>query len=196
MLRCIYLVVGASGTGKTTIVNRLVEQYGLRAVCSYTTRPPRYQGEQGHIFVSDAEFDKLNNIVAFTEYDGYRYGAKAEQIDSSDIYVIDPDGITYFCQNYIGEKEIRIIFICATEEERKKRMLRRGDSEKVVESRIELDKKVFYNMKDRFSLGVYNDSLERAIEVIVDYIKNYDRKPVAQAPCFSYGVSGAVVGFH
>lgn len=34
----------------------------------------------------------------------------------------------------------------------------------------------------------------------IDYIfvghTHIDRKPVAQAPCFSYGVSGAVVGFH
>ena len=26
--------------------------------------------------------------------------------------------------------------------------------------------------------------------------ENYDRKPVAQAPCFSYGVSGDIAAFH
>ena len=53
MGNCIFLIVGCSGSGKTTITEQLEQKYGLKAIQSYTTRQPRYDGETGHIFVSD-----------------------------------------------------------------------------------------------------------------------------------------------
>lgn len=80
-LKNIYLIVGPSGSGKTTIANELKATYGYKAVESYTTRPPRYEGERGHIFVSDEEFDALGPIIErtqqslehATEYIGFLY---------------------------------------------------------------------------------------------------------------------------
>ena len=98
----IYLIVGKSGTGKTTMVNRL-QNLGPQ-VQSYTTRPKRSEDETGHIFVTDEEFDKLQNICAYTEYNGYRYAATQEQVDDATFYVIDPEGVWYFVDHYKGEK--------------------------------------------------------------------------------------------
>ena len=44
--KCI-CIVGKSGTGKSTLVNKLKFKYNLTSVESYTTRPPRYENEQG-----------------------------------------------------------------------------------------------------------------------------------------------------
>ena len=85
----IVLVVGESGSGKSTICNLLTTRYGLKQVESYTTRPMRYEGESGHTFVNDAEFDALDNMCAYTVFDGYKYGATQEQVDNADLYVID-----------------------------------------------------------------------------------------------------------
>ena len=57
----IYLIVGCSGSGKTTIVNSLENKYGLKSIQSYTTRPKRSDDETGHIFISDEEYDKLED---------------------------------------------------------------------------------------------------------------------------------------
>ena len=46
----LYLLVGPSGSGKTTVANWLEKEYNLRQVNSYTTRPPRFSNEPGHIF--------------------------------------------------------------------------------------------------------------------------------------------------
>ena len=62
----IYLIVGRSGSGKTTIAEELERKYGLKSIQSYTTRPKRSDNETGHIFVSDEEFDKLTDMVAYT----------------------------------------------------------------------------------------------------------------------------------
>ena len=40
----LFLFVGRSASGKTTIANILEEKYGHKQVQSYCTRPPRYEG--------------------------------------------------------------------------------------------------------------------------------------------------------
>ena len=89
----LHLFVGPSGAGKTTAANRFEEKLGTKQVFSYTTRTPRYEGEKGHIFITNSEFDELDNIVAYTEYNGARYCTTKEQLDNATIYVIDVDGI-------------------------------------------------------------------------------------------------------
>lgn len=56
-MKNIYLIVGPSGSGKTMVANRLEEKYRLKQVLSYTERPPRFEGEGGHTFVTPEEFD-------------------------------------------------------------------------------------------------------------------------------------------
>lgn len=107
----IYLIVAPSGAGKTTVTEFLGTKYGLKSIQSYTTRPPRYDGETGHTFISDEEFDKLTDIVAYTEFAGNRYCATAQQVEENDLYVIDPKGIDYFKESYKGGKQIKIIYI-------------------------------------------------------------------------------------
>ena len=77
MSKFIFLIIGCSGSGKTAITEKLEELYHLKSIQSYTTRPPRYDGETGHIFVSNEEFDELTDYVAYTEFAGFRYCATA-----------------------------------------------------------------------------------------------------------------------
>lgn len=107
----IFLFVGCSGSGKTTIVESLEKKYGLTSIQSYTTRPKRSQNETGHIFVNDEEFDSLNDIVAYTVFDRYRYCATSQQIDDNDLYVVDPAGVETLKRKYKGNKNIKVIFI-------------------------------------------------------------------------------------
>ena len=50
-MKNIYLIVVCSGSGKTAITEKLEELYNLKSIQSYTTRPPRYDGETGHTFI-------------------------------------------------------------------------------------------------------------------------------------------------
>lgn len=51
----IILLAGASGSGKTSVIELLEQRYGLKSVCSYTTREKRSENECGHIFVTEEE---------------------------------------------------------------------------------------------------------------------------------------------
>ena len=68
-MKNIFLIMGASGSGKTTITEQLEQRYGLTSIQSYTTRAARYVGEKGHIFVSDEEFDK--HIASCTDFSSW-----------------------------------------------------------------------------------------------------------------------------
>ena len=142
-MKTILLLVGESGSGKTTVANKLCRKYGLKQIDSYTTRPPRYAGEGGHTFVTDDEFDQLTDIVGYTNYNGNRYCATAAQVETHDIYVIDPAGVDFFRTAYHGSKKVVVVELIVDEEKRRERMRMRGDSDHAIEQRIGLDAKIF-----------------------------------------------------
>ena len=137
----IFLFVGRSASGKTTIANLLEEKYGYKQVQSYTTRPPRYEGEVGHIFVTKEEFDALGELAAYTEYNGYKYGTTIEQLNSCTIYVVDIPGVKTLLERYKTNRQIVIIFFDTTVYTRINRMLNRGDSDIAIISRLLQDEK-------------------------------------------------------
>ena len=126
-MKNIYLIVGCSGSGKTTITEQLEQKYGLKSIQSYTTRKPRYDGESGHTFVSDEEFDKLTDMVAYTEFAGNRYCATVEQVENNDLYIIDPKGVDFFMKSYKGSKTPKVIFISSDMTTRYERMKSRAE---------------------------------------------------------------------
>ena len=82
----IFVISAASGTGKTTLVSRLVQQHpNVRVSVSHTTRPPRageVNGQHYH-FVSEEEFVRLAGEGAFLEHAqvfGNYYGASYESV--------------------------------------------------------------------------------------------------------------------
>ena len=139
MTKPLLLFVGPSGCGKTTIAEHLETTKGYKTVQSYTTRPKRYEDETGHTFVTDAEFDKLQNLVAYTEYNGNRYCATVEQLNETDIYVVDVPGVEILLKTYTEDRPICIFYLKSTVATRIDRMLERGDHDTKIISRLHND---------------------------------------------------------
>ena len=186
MGNCIFLIVGCSGSGKTTITEQLEQRYGLKSIQSYTTRQPRYDGETGHTFVSDEEFDELTDMVAYTEFAGNRYCATAEQVENNDLYIIDPKGVDFFMKAYKGSKTPKIIFISSNLTTRYERMVGRAETkgkshQEAIESsltRIVNDAGEFYDYIqgqawiDYVCKNNSNDKLEDIVDKIFNYISS------------------------
>lgn len=145
------LLVGPSGSGKTTIAEFLNLRNGWSQIESYTTRKPRFEGEKGHVFISNEEFDQLKDIVAYTEYNGHRYGCTSQQIDENQIYVVDVPGVETLVKNYKGKKKFLAVVPALSEFTRWTRMLERGDSVEKIEERIATDQRAFRDVEDRLA---------------------------------------------
>lgn len=152
----LFLFVGRSASGKTTIANML-ESEGYTQISSYTTRPPRSENEKGHIFITDEEYENLENIMAFTLYNGYKYCTTLEQVQDADIYVVDCPGVSTLLDNYnLINRDIEIIYFDTTVYTRIQRMLSRGDSDTHIVGRLLTDEKSNW-VKDLLDANYYHD---------------------------------------
>ena len=142
MNKPLFLFVGRSASGKTTIANMLAEKHGYKQVESYTTRKPRFDEETGHVFVTEEEFKNLGELAAYTYYDNNHYGTTFDQLNESDIYVIDIPGVESLLQKLHDDtRPICIIYFDASVYNRIHRMIDRGDSDMMIISRLLQDEK-------------------------------------------------------
>ena len=87
------ILIGKTASGKDTISNKLISEYGYKKLITYTTRPIR-KGEINDVtyhFVSDKEFKQKIKNNFFAEYKSYNtefgtwyYGTALEDLKNSD----------------------------------------------------------------------------------------------------------------
>lgn len=99
----IVLITGDFCTGKDTIADLLLQESLKHNDCekfvkilSYTTRFPRYEGENTHIFCTKIDYENLKDeIIAQTLINDNYYFTTESQFDENkvNLYVVDDKGI-------------------------------------------------------------------------------------------------------
>lgn len=180
MKQILITVAGRNGAGKSLIAKKVAEALGLNVVKSYATRKPRPEElEKGlencdHIFVSDEEYDKLENITAETEINGARYCTTQEILDNSDIYVIDPKGIKDLKERCGSRYKILQFYIYADADKRAARFVARGETKAKFEAREQSEDEQFcdYENNHGWDIIIYNNwDVDAAVKTMLGYVR-------------------------
>lgn len=176
--RGLLLVVSSpSGAGKTTLCNRLRDEFGrLEFSVSHTTRPPRPGETNGveYTFTAKEEFQEMVSRDEFAEYamvHGNMYGTLASRVRES----IDSGRDLLFDIDYQGGRELRSkfrddlvsVFILPPSIRELERRLRsrNTDSEDVIARRVRVAREELKHYAE-YDFLIMNEELEKAYDAL------------------------------
>ena len=178
------ILCGKTASGKSTIANKLVEEYGFNRVITYTTRPIR-KGEKQDVdyhFINLEEFNKKVQNGFFAEWKSYStidgvwfYGTALEDLDNADdntVIILTPNGYRDVVNKM--KNKPKCIYIYANNETIKKRLIERGDDEKEACRRLEHDNEDFKDFEYEANKIFYNND-GTDINTVVERVLNFVR---------------------
>ena len=145
------ILVGASASGKTEVLNYLTINYGLKKMVTYTTRKPRVNEIDGvsYNFVTIDEFKRLMDNNEFLEtvcYNGNYYGTRKSDMADDKVVILEPNGLKSFTTEM--KNKVTSIYLNVSEKTRIERMSKRGDYETEIKRRIVNDRIAFANVEN------------------------------------------------
>lgn len=172
------LLIGESGSGKTTILNELIKK-GFKQATNHTTRPKREGEGDEYQFVTKEEFERLwqeGELLQRSEFNGEFYGISTTSLKEEVVAIQIVDSIKDVKARAqelgLGDMKMKTFYIYVPAEERTKRMLERGDSIESIQKRLEIDKEKFKNVKEVADYIIENKEIEEAVEEIIKLYKN------------------------
>ncbi len=179
------ILVAPSGSGKTTIARKLLDDFSkVRFSVSATTRPPR-DGEidgKDYYFLSNEEFSEKIDHNEFLEweefYNGSRYGTLRSEVDKLiekgyfPLLDIEVKGALNVKRQY-GAKSVAIFIRPPSLKELKKRLVKRGsENNATLETRLErAEKELTY--ANKFDFVVINDDLDTAYKQVTTIVESF-----------------------
>ena len=165
-------ILGKTASGKDFLTNKLCERTGLKQLISYTTRERRINEGDTHIFITDAEYQQLQNegqIAAFTQIGQYKYCCTIEQLYDADVYIIDYEGLKHLRELNLPNLRFVTVFINVPDNIREDRALnKRKDDKMKFRSRSFAEHKQFGEMAKNldFDYSVSNIEWAKAYSVL------------------------------
>ncbi len=185
----IIILSAPSGTGKSTIINRIINhpELSLGFSISATSRLPRGEEQDGreYYFLTSEEFSRKADADEFVEweevYPGTCYGTLKSEVERVTaggrnlIMDIDVKGGVNVKRCY-GDEALSIFILPPSLEELERRLRGRAtDSEETIAKRLG---KAEYELSyaDRYDCRVINDDVERASEEVAEIIRRFINK--------------------
>lgn len=189
----IIVLLGASGSGKSTIENELSQQYGYEKIVSYTTRKQRngeMNGKDYH-FVDSETFAETLDKDLFAEYEEYSqnryYGTlKSDYATSRErnkVVVLTPNGLRQLKKNCPNEKIISVLIEANLGTRIKRYIDRCGvdkfnfDDKNEIAARVERDFGMFTGIHGEVDMVVENNegnNVTATAELIHKVIEEFD----------------------
>ena len=164
--------VGKSGSGKSSLINRLCEREGYTQVISQTTRSRRNENDNDHYFVTEEDYYAAKNngeIVAETKINGYYYYATKEQVYKADFYTLDHQGLESLIGMNLPNLRLVVIYIACPDDVRADRAINvRGDNKQTFRARSYAEAAQFkkFIADEKWDYSVKNIDFPKAYSVI------------------------------
>lgn len=165
-------LLGKTASGKDFLVNKLCERAGLKQLVSYTTRERRINEGDTHIFITDEQYQQLQDegqIAAFTQIGQYKYCCTIDQLYENDVYVIDYRGLKHLRELNLPELRLVTVFINVPDDVREYRALNQRKDDKVkFRARSFAEREQFREMMNNadFDYSVSNIEWPKAYSVL------------------------------
>ncbi|MBI1908953.1 MAG: guanylate kinase [Deltaproteobacteria bacterium] len=177
----LFVISAPSGTGKTTLIKKLLQECPrIRLSVSYTTRPPRRGEKEGvdYFFITPAEFERMREKAEFiesAEVHGEFYGTRQSQILRNEaegydtLLDIDTQGARNLKQK--EPKALLIFLMPPTLGDLEKRLKERAtEPEEILRKRLSRAQCEIAE-KDRYDYVIINDTIEKALTRLKEVIR-------------------------
>ncbi|NGX31912.1 MAG: Guanylate kinase [Chlamydiae bacterium] len=170
----IFVVSAPGGTGKTTLVKKLLQEFeSIKRSISYTTRTPRPDEEEGldYYFISDRQFEEKFQKGDFLEhakvFDSF-YGTDQSQVEkllnkgAHVILILDTQGATQVKKKL---PKTTLIFISppSLDELKERLKKRKKTTHESIDWKVELARKEMEEIP-QYDYLIVNDNLDIAYE--------------------------------
>ena len=177
----LFIISAPSGTGKTTILKRVISELkGVGFSVSHTTRLPRAGELEGkdYYFVKEVVFQAMQEQDSFLEYaevHGNLYGTSKAVIDNlvkegKDVILdIDVQG-AFQVMDKVGDKGVFVFIAPPSLQDLEKRLTNRGtESESVIATRLKNAQEELKSL-GQYNYLIVNDQVDQAVEVLKSII--------------------------
>ena len=167
----VLLIVGKTGSGKSSLIKRLCERTGLKALCSYTTRPKRSDADNDHTFVGVEDYIKAkeNGEIAIDgEIAGNYYYSTIEQLYEADLYTINPEALNRLLALDLPNIRFVVVYISCPDKIREERVMARGDDKHKYRVREFAERSEFrkFVSEEKWDYAITNSNFSRAYSVL------------------------------
>lgn len=186
----IIVLLGASGSGKSTIENELATHHGFEKIISYTTRKSRNGEVNGkdYYFTDNNSFATMINTGVLAEYDEYSQGRlygtlKSDYADGDKVVVLTPNGLRQLKQN-CPQENIFSVLVNSSLGTRVKRYIDRCgvneftfDDKNEIAARVERDFAMFLGLEREVNIVVDNNEgtdINDVVKEILDTERMYN----------------------
>jgi guanylate kinase len=166
------IVMGRSGAGKDSLVDKVCEKANLKKLISYTTRPQRDDEGDTHIFVSEEDYEQMladGQVAAYTEINGNKYWSTINQMLEADVYICDYTGLKILRELKIPGLRLVIVYIKADAKTREYRAINlRKDNKITFRQRCLSENNQFRELvkNEDFDYAITNNNFATAFSVL------------------------------